>query len=144
MKRTIVILALLLSCVSALADGRHILVAVRKSTWQAASTVKKEKIKAFFGRFADPNATAIGPTRYTHTASGQDVLVACYWTKHLRRWRERIDADKIAQVKAQLADNEIKIVFTDDPQAQLAQWGLVAHEPAVTNVVVGPGPVVPR
>lgn len=128
MKRSITIALALLIATTAQALPRHVLFAIPVATWQDASPVKRDKIRTFFRRFADPSATAtVGAARYIHTASGTPVFVCAFWTEHLERYREKINAEKIAAIKTQLADNNIRMVFVDDLQAQLSAWGLAVY-----------------
>ena len=128
MKRSITIALALLIAATAQALPRHTILAIPAATWQDASPIQRDRLKTFFRRFSDPKATrAIGTTRYVHTASGKDVLLCCFWTNQLLRHPEKITDAKIATVKAQLADAQIRIVMVDDIQAQLTAWGLVPY-----------------
>ena len=135
MKRTIAI-ALLLTALTAQALPRHTLVAIPRSTWQDASPAKRDKMVTFFQHFQDPDSDGtIGVTRYVHTPSGTQVFMSFYWTRHLLKYKEQLTQAKIDTVKAQLNDNNIRIKFTDDIQAQLTAWQLVPYVPegGVTN-----------
>jgi len=131
-----ILLATLLLTATAQALPRHVLFAVPRSTWVDASPIKRDKIKTFFRRFTDPNAkAAVGATRYIHTPTGTPVFVCAFWTQHMTRWAEKVEEAKIVAVKANLADNNIRIKFTDDIHAQLVTWRLVPYseEGGVTN-----------
>ena len=126
MKRLTISLAALLLTVTAYALPEHVLFAIPRDTWTDASPTKRDKIKTFFGRFADPNAQeVVGVTKYVHEPSGTKVYICAFWTQHLTKRADRLTQEKIDTIKAQLSDNNIRIKFTDDIQGQLAAWSLV-------------------
>jgi len=111
------------------------------------------------------HAADIVPVTYKHTATGQDVFVACYWAKQFPRFAESekhlllaclkttwqnadpakrnviltairrflsgdepVTKAKIQAVRDALNDANVRFALTDDPQAQLAAWGLEAKQ----------------
>ena len=130
MKSLIIIAALIAATLTAHAEGeKHLLVAVSVETWQDASPIKRDKIKTFFERFVTEGHGVTPQARYTHTTSGKEIMVACYdRSKLVGRNGEDITDEKIADVNARLADNQIRIEPTDNPHATLAAWGLAAPE----------------
>jgi len=122
--RLILAMILMLTC-SAMAQEKHVLIACPRATWQHANPAKRQAVRNFLERFTDPNAEdSIKPVLYVHTASGTPVFVACFWGEQLKKWRETITEAKIQAIRDALNDANIRIVFTEDPHAQLAEWGL--------------------
>lgn len=132
--RFIVVMCIVLTASRVMADGRHVMVAVPQSVWASATPTKREAIVAFFHRFTDPSASSpIQAVTYTHRPSSELVMVACFWTERdVRRYSERITAAKIDSLKEQLADNRIRLVFTDNPAEQLEEWEL--YQPPIEEM----------
>jgi len=120
-------LVLLLSATLLCAGGlkKHIVFAMKKSTWQDASPVKKEAIKTFFARFTDA-PIAIKPVIWVQTSNTNiEWMVAAYWTEHLvDKAAENITTNKIAILKAQLNDAGIRVVTVDNAYQALIDAGL--------------------
>ena len=123
------LLALLLMA-STVQARDQLLLAVKVSTWQDLNPAKKDKIKTFFKRFVTQGHGVTPQARYIHTATSNEIMVACFdYNKLQGRNGEDISAAKIATVKSQLNDAQIRLVRTSDPHGMLESWGLVA--PAV-------------
>jgi hypothetical protein len=107
-------------------------------------------------------ASELTPVVYSHTATTQEVFVACYWAQQfprfsgapnnylllacpkatwqaanpakknailttIRRWLSgdlEVSAERVADLKTALADNNIGVALTNDPRVQLTKWGL--------------------
>lgn len=126
MKTALLIAALIAATLTAQADTeRHLVIAIKTETWQSASPTKRDRIRTFFRRFVTEGHDVVPQAQYIHTASGKEIMVACYATDKLKnRNGEDITDAKLAEIKEQLADNQIRMEFTDDPHALLAAWGL--------------------
>ena len=108
------------------AEHEKVLLAIDKATWEN-SPKKREKIETFFERFVTEGQGVTPQATYIHTATSNEVLVACYDSGKLHDHNtEDITQAKIDDVKQRLADNQIRIKITTDPHAQLAAWGLEA------------------
>ena len=128
-KHIILIAALIAAPFTATLHAEHekVLVAISKATWDDASPTKRDKIKTFFRRFVTEGHGVSPQATYIHTATSNEVLVACYDSTKLHGHNtEDITQAKIDDVKQLLADNQIRIKITTDPHAQLAAWGLEA------------------
>jgi len=108
------------------AEHEKVLLAIDKATWEN-SPKKREKIETFFERFVTEGQGVTPQATYIHTATSNEVLVACYDSGKLHDHNtEDITQAKIDDVKQRMADNQIRIKITTDPHAQLAAWGLEA------------------
>ena len=128
MKHIIIIAALIAAPFTATLHAEHekVLLAIDKATWKD-SPKKREKIETFFERFVTEGQGVTPQATYIHTATSNEVLVACYDSGKLHGHNtEDITQAKIDDVKQLLADNQIRIKITTDPHAQLAAWGLEA------------------
>ena len=128
MKHIIIIAALIAAPFTATLHAEHekVLLAIDKATWEN-SPKKREKIETFFERFVTEGQGVTPQATYIHTATSNEVLVACYDSTKLHGHNtEDITQAKIDDVKQLLADNQIRIKITTDPHAQLAAWGLEA------------------
>lgn len=128
MKHIILIAALIAAPFTATLHAEHekVLLAIDKATWEN-SPKKREKIETFFERFVTEGQGVTPQATYIHTATSNEVLVACYDSGKLHDHNtEDITQSKIDDVKQRMADNQIRIKITTDPHAQLAAWGLEA------------------
>jgi len=127
-KHIIIIAALIAAPFTATLHAEHekVLLAIDKATWEN-SPKKREKIETFFERFVTEGQGVTPQATYIHTATSNEVLVACYDSGKLHDHNtEDITQSKIDDVKQRMADNQIRIKITTDPHAQLAAWGLEA------------------
>jgi hypothetical protein len=127
-KHIILIAALIAAPFTATLHAEHekVLLAIDKATWEN-SPKKREKIETFFERFVTEGQGVTPQATYIHTATSNEVLVACYDSGKLHDHNtEDITQAKIDDVKQRMADNQIRIKITTDPHAQLAAWGLEA------------------
>lgn len=114
---------------------------------------------------ATVSAADIEPVVWVHSATTQDVFVACYWAQQFQRFEDSkkhlliacpkavwknanptkrdkvltalrrflanddpVSETKLQAVRDSLADNNVRLVLTDDPAGTLAGWGLVPPE----------------
>ena len=127
-KHIILIAALIAAPFTATLHAEHekVLLAIDKATWKD-SPKKREKIETFFERFVTEGQGVTPQATYIHTATSNEVLVACYDSGELHDHNtEDITQAKIDDVKQRMADNQIRIKITTDPRSQLAAWGLEA------------------
>jgi hypothetical protein len=128
-KHIILIAALIAAPFTATLHAEHekVLVAISKATWDDASPTKRDKIKIFFRRFVTEGHGVSPQATYIHTATSNEVLVACYDSGKLHDHNtEDITELKMEELRVSLDDKDIKVKITTDPHAQLAAWGLEA------------------
>ena len=127
-KHIILIAALIAAPFTATLHAEHekVLLAIDKATWKD-SPKKREKIETFFERFVTEGQGVTPQATYIHTATSNEVLVACYDSGKLHDHNtEDITELKMEELRVSLDDKDIKVEYASDPHAQLAAWGLEA------------------